>query len=61
MRRKRFATWKNKEIPQWFKMTSTRPERYYDWMIWKLRQSGKKEQEMRKYSNEKKLLEKHET
>ena len=34
------------------------PERYYDWMIWKLRQS-KKLQEMRKYSKEKKIEEKH--
>ena len=34
------------------------PERYYDWMIWKLRQS-KKWQEMRKYSKEKKIEEKH--
>ena len=34
------------------------PERYYDWMIWKLRQS-KKFQEMRKYSKEKKIEEKH--
>ena len=34
------------------------PERYYDWMLWKLRQS-KKFQEMRKYSKEKKLEEKH--
>ena len=31
------------------------PERYYDWMIWKLRQS-KKWQEMRKYSKQKKRL-----
>ena len=34
------------------------PERYYDWMIWKLRQS-KKLKEMRNYSKEKKIEEKH--
>ena len=34
------------------------PERYYDWMIWKLRQS-KKWQEMKKYSKEKRIEEKH--
>ena len=34
------------------------PERYYEWMIWKLRQS-KKLQEMRKYSKEKKIEEKY--
>ena len=34
------------------------PERYYDWMIWKLRQS-KKWHEMKKYSKERRREEKH--
>ena len=34
------------------------PERYYDWMIWKLRQS-KKWQEMKEYSKERRREEKH--
>ena len=34
------------------------PERYYDWMIWKLRQS-KKWQEMKEYSKERRKEEKH--
>ena len=34
------------------------PERYYEWMMWKLRQS-KKWQEMKKYSKEKRIEEKH--
>ena len=34
------------------------PERYYDWMIWKLRQS-KKLQEMKEYSKKRRKEEKH--
>ena len=38
--KRRSATWKERPIPKWY-MTQD-PERYYDWMLWKMRQERNK-------------------